>query len=357
MGKTYYSFLGANTPQGFVSLFDELYNPYKPCRAFIVKGGPGTGKSTLMKKAGAKFESEGYDVEYVYCSSDPKSLDAVIIPQKGICVADGTSPHTLEPVFPGAAENIINTGAFWNRDKLCENGDEIRRLTLENSIYHRRSAKYLAAAGSINEESLRLTNKYIDIGKIDGFAVRFVGRELPQKKATQPGKKMKRFISAITPEGLIFLDKSITALASRVIAVDDEYTQASSILLDRIGETAIKNGYDVIFCHCPLKPKMQCEHIIIPEMRLAIITLKSSHKTNIMCDRVIHAGRFLYDDISLSMTTLRLNRKLIRELTREAVGSLVKAKTTHDSLESIYIEAMDFASLDLYCENLLKTLT
>ncbi len=356
MGKTYYSFLGANTPQGFVSLFDELYNPYKPCRAFIVKGGPGTGKSTLMKKAGEKFESEGCDVEYVCCSSDPKSLDALIIPQKGICVADGTSPHTLEPVFPGAVENIINTGAFWNRDKLCENADEIRRLTLENSIYHRRSAKYLAAAGSVNDESLRLTSRYIDTGKIDGFALRFANRELPAKKLSQPGKKIKRFISAITPQGLVFLDKSITALASRVIAVDDEYTQASSILLDRIGETAIKNGYDVIFCHCPLKPKMQCEHIIIPEMRMALITLKSSHKTNLLCDRVIHARRFLYDDISLCMTSLRLNRRLIRELTREAVSALVKAKTTHDSLEKIYIEAMDFLALDRYCENILKSL-
>lgn len=29
MAKTYSAFLGANTPRGFVSLFDEMYNPMK----------------------------------------------------------------------------------------------------------------------------------------------------------------------------------------------------------------------------------------------------------------------------------------------------------------------------------------
>lgn len=356
MGKIYSSFLGANTPQGFVSLFDELYNPYRSCRAFIVKGGPGTGKSTLMKKAGAKFEKEGFDVEYVYCSSDPQSLDGIIIPEKGISIADGTSPHILEPKFPGAAENIINTGAFWNREKLFSRQDEIRTLTLENSMCHRRSAKYLAAAGSINEENIRLGNKYIDTDKTDNFALRFAARELPKKKGSKPGKRLKRFISAITPEGLVFLDDSVRALATRIIGIDDEYTLASSLLVDRIGETAVKNGYDVIFCHCPFKPKMQCEHIIIPEMKLAVLTVKTAHKTQIECDRLIHSKRFLHEGICDCAASLRFNRRLIKELTAEAVEALIKAKKIHDKLEAVYIDAMDFEELELYCEKLIKTL-
>ncbi len=357
MGKIYYSFLGANTPQGFVSLFDELYNPYKSCRAFIVKGGPGTGKSTLMKKAGAKFEKEGMDVEYIYCSSDPHSLDGLIVPEKGICIADGTSPHILEPKFPGAAENIINTGDFWDREKLFRRQDEIRSLTLENSMCHRRSAKYLAAAGSINDENIRLSNKYVDFDKTDSFALRFTARELPKKKGAKPGRKLKRFISAITPEGLIFLDGSVQALATRIIGIDDEYTLASSLLVDRIGEMAVKNGYDVIFCHCPFKPKMQCEHIIIPEMKLAVLTLKTAHKTEIACDRLIHAKRFLHEGLYDYSCSLRFNRRLIKELTAQAVEALKQAKKTHDKLEAIYIDAMDFSALEVYCEKIIKTMS
>ena len=118
MAKNFASFLGANTPQGFISFFDELYNPYENCRAYIIKGGPGTGKSTLMKKVCAEAESRGYAVEKVYCSSDPDSLDGLIVPEVGVSIADGTSPHTLEPRFPGACENIINLGECWDKDSL-----------------------------------------------------------------------------------------------------------------------------------------------------------------------------------------------------------------------------------------------
>ena len=89
-------FLGANTPEGFVSFFDELYNPYRPCNAYILKGGPGTGKSTFMKKAAKEAEKRGYSVQYIYCSSDPESLDAIIVPELNLSIAYGTSMILLK---------------------------------------------------------------------------------------------------------------------------------------------------------------------------------------------------------------------------------------------------------------------
>ena len=352
MARNFESFLGANTPQGFVSFFDELYNPYENCTPYIIKGGPGTGKSTLMKKVLAECEERGIATEKVYCSSDPDSFDGIIVPDLGISIADGTSPHLLEPKFPGACENIINTGEFWDKKKLRKKADEIRTLTLENSIHHRRSVKYLSAVGSIVEENIRIGARYTDMDKIENFALRFSMRELPRKKNTRPGTRKKRFISAITPKGEVFLDSGIKALASRIIAIDDEYTAVSSTLLDRIGEIAIKNGYDVFFCYCPLKPRMTCEHIIIPEKNLALITARSPHKTKIEFDRVIHARRFLYEGINEHMSYLRFNRRLMRELTDEAISALKDAKATHDKLERIYIDAMDFSALTDYLDKL-----
>ena len=354
MARIFESFLGANTPQGFVSFFDELYNPYKNCTPYIIKGGPGTGKSSLMKKVANECEKQGYEIEKVYCSSDPDSLDGIIVPDLGISIADGTSPHLLEPKFPGACENIINTGEFWDKNKLRTKADEIRTLTLENSIHHRRSVKYLSAVGNIAEENIRIGARYTDMDKIENFALRFSMRELPRKKNIAPGTRKKRFISALTPKGEVFLDTGVKALASRVIAIDDEYTAVSSTLVDRIGELAIRNGYDVIFCYCPLKPRMTCEHIIIPDKNLALITVRSPHKTNIEFDRIIHTGRFLYEGINEHMSYLRFNRRLMRELTDEAIRALKDAKATHDKLEKIYVEAMDFDSLNTYLDNLLQ---
>ena len=54
------------------------------------------------------------------------------------------------------------------------------------------------------------------------------------------------------------------------------------------------------------------------------------------------------------MTYLRFNRRLIRELTEEAIAALRDAKSTHDKLEEIYADAMDFSSLNKYLDSLCK---
>ncbi len=346
------SFLGANTPRGFVSFFDELYNPYNDEDAFIIKGGPGTGKSTLMKKIAQRCDRDGIPCERVYCSSDPKSLDGIIVPSLGFCAADGTSPHVIEPRFPGASENIINLGDFWDKALLRKNRDKIKSLTLENSLCHRRSTGYLAAAGALLEENRRLTHRHINTDKLHSFALRFVMRELPKKSGPMPGKRKRRFISGITPEGPRFLEGTVNTLCHRKIAIEDEYTDCSSLLCSMIGDFAVKNGYDVVLCHCPMKPDSDCEHIIIPEKGLCIMTVRSAHKTKLQFDRVIHARRFLREGYRDCLPMLRLNRRLSRELIKESTDALKRAKGVHDELEKLYCEAMDFSALDNYCEKI-----
>ena len=71
-------FLGSNTNLGFYSYFDKILNPQKNARLYIIKGGPGSGKSTLMKRLLERFIADGDDIEKFYCSSDPNSLDGVL---------------------------------------------------------------------------------------------------------------------------------------------------------------------------------------------------------------------------------------------------------------------------------------
>ena len=40
-------FLGANSPEGFISKFSSSYFADSGWRTYIIKGGPGTGKSTM----------------------------------------------------------------------------------------------------------------------------------------------------------------------------------------------------------------------------------------------------------------------------------------------------------------------
>lgn len=101
-------FLGANAPTGFYSLYDHLLSPEEARAIYILKGGPGCGKSTLMRKIGAWAEESGLETEYVLCSGDPDSLDAVLLPQSGVAIVDGTAPHVVVTLVHFLGTSYLN---------------------------------------------------------------------------------------------------------------------------------------------------------------------------------------------------------------------------------------------------------
>ena len=97
-------FLGANSGSGFQNLFSEILDVETAFDLMILKGGPGVGKNTFMREIGKTMEQAGADVEYLWCSGDPDSLDGVAIPAIRCAVCDGTSPHIVEPKYPAAVD-------------------------------------------------------------------------------------------------------------------------------------------------------------------------------------------------------------------------------------------------------------
>ena len=84
-------FAAANGYSGFRSYFDKIFDPSEYTSLYILKGGPGTGKSSFMKRLLAELETEVEECEAIFCSSDPASLDGVIIKrgERRIGVIDG----------------------------------------------------------------------------------------------------------------------------------------------------------------------------------------------------------------------------------------------------------------------------
>lgn len=92
-GKIRHMFPGGNTSQGFFSYYDYILSQDEATRIICIKGGPGVGKSTFMKKIGEEMQERGYNVEFMHCSSDNNSLDGVVIPAIKVALLDGTAPH------------------------------------------------------------------------------------------------------------------------------------------------------------------------------------------------------------------------------------------------------------------------
>ena len=100
-------FLGGNTPTGFYSLYHQLSEPERLRALYIIKGGPGCGKSTLMRRGERHAQAAGLETQQVLCSGDPDSLDALILPQLGAALVDGTAP-----------QGVVSKGHFWGTSYL-----------------------------------------------------------------------------------------------------------------------------------------------------------------------------------------------------------------------------------------------
>ena len=134
-------FASRNGFDGFTSYFNNVFAPERYTKVFILKGGPGTGKSTLMKKLHSAFNDFCDSIECIRCSSDINSYDGLILEKndRKIAVLDGTAPHMTDPTLPVVCEETINLEvAIRERDLL------LYRNTLEE-LYKAKKNEYQLA--------------------------------------------------------------------------------------------------------------------------------------------------------------------------------------------------------------------
>lgn len=331
-------FYGANTSKGFISYFKDMYD--ESFKMYIIKGGPGTGKSTMMKGILKKAQQQGYDVTAVKCSSDPDSLDGVIIPELKVCIADGTAPHTLEPKFPGVVEKIVSLSDCWDEKTLKENREKIIDLTKKCSDCHRKSMQFMSAASTLKKDSIKLVNEAIDMKKLRRFSVRFATKNF-QKPNGKLGREYLRFLTALTPQGIIYLSDTVEKMCDSITVIKDDEGGVSSVILHEIRSYAMGCGYDVISCRCPMMPDL-IQHIIIPDLKIAVVTDNGFHNKKYPKQKTVNVSRFMKETAD-NTNRFAYNKKAECELINTAMEQMKKAKALHDELEDFYKNAVDFS--------------
>lgn len=98
-GSQVHRFFGAATIDGNINYVPEVTETI-PNR-YYMKGRPGTGKSTFLRKIADAAAQQGFDVEIYHCALDPDSLDLVAVRELGFCLFDSTSPHEYFPTRTG----------------------------------------------------------------------------------------------------------------------------------------------------------------------------------------------------------------------------------------------------------------
>lgn len=345
-------FLAANSSEGFISSFKENYDPLIGFKAYIIKGGPGTGKSSFMKRIAEKAESKGLRTILCPCSSDPDSLDAVIIPERKFFIADGTAPHVMDPDFPAVCETILNFGEYWDSDILDPDANEIIALTRNNKQLHKTASEYIKGAAPFLKENFYTDSLALDRKKATRFAENLCKKYIPVTKAKP--KEWVRYLTSPSPKGIAFLGDWLSGIET-LIPIQDQSGAVSTFIFDKIRQTALNCGHEIVTIKSGLLPSLILDGVIIPSLDLAFV--RDSKFTPLKTDvRRIHAERFLEKNTSLRKQ--RSNLKTADILLGEAVATLHEAKLNHDSLEAFYITAMDFNRLekfaDNFCESFLK---
>ena len=334
-------FLGANTPQGFVGFADELYDPADGWQAYLIKSGPGTGKSSLMRRIYERLTALSLDAEAICCSSDPASLDGVIFPQLRMCILDATSPHVVEPKFWGAVEQIVPLAVCADEQVMHGQAQEIRRATEENRALHAQCRKYIHAAGALLKENRRIGMAALNEDKVRRLACRIARQEFGG--GVGGGRQTQRFLSAVTPDGMVVFSETLQALCPRIYTVEDDHGAAAPLFLTELARLAQKAGVDGIVCPCPLAPEEGPEHLLFPSIGVGFTTSNSFHKADYPVFRRIHATRFSdTEQLRAKRQIAAFNRRAARELLEQAQALSAEAKAAHDRMERFSIAAMDW---------------
>nr|AGF93502.1 ATPase [uncultured organism] len=347
-------FPGGNTGAGFYSFYDYL--PYRAEDIFIIKGGPGTGKSTFMKRIGERALKEGFRIEKHWCSSDNNSLDGVVIPDLKTAIFDGTAPHMTDPRYPGAVEEIINLGQYWDTSYLRSHRDEIRKITTAISRNFENTYFYLRLAAE--------TEKSIEKFYLEGFKsenaeklIENIREDITPATCQKNGGVRHLFGSAITPEGKVNYYQNITAEMKKRYLLQGKSRTVKSKILKRIADISLAKGHDILFLHYALNPSLLAG-IIISSMKIALLSdalglLSSKKSTDILINTSDCLRPAIVNNNSREIET---QKDLFRDLFDKAQQNLKKAKENHDWLEEFYVVAMDFEGVGKLREKYEKNL-
>ena len=338
-------FAAANSGRGFVSFYKEIFGAKAIERRYLIKGGPGTGKSTLMRRLADEAESRGMCVERYRCSSDASSLDGVII-EKRIAIIDSTAPHSEEAELVGARDTLVDLGRFWNSDRLFLERERIEALSQKKRSAYALAYRFLSAAMESDMASREMILPYVNKGRVARIAKR-----LTRSIASDGGFESKIGLNgAIGMNGRCTID-SYTAIARKTVYIEERYG-IGYLALGEICEEARRKGCKIAISFEPLTPELP-NAVLFEESKTLFALAKKGQRGVISLRRALDFTLLSSKDARELKFKSRGAGKISEALVDAATDELKRAGEAHFELEKIYRDAMNFVVLNEYTESLI----
>jgi hypothetical protein len=315
-------FAGANSAQGFCSHYRYLaLDNFK--RVYILKGGPGTGKSTIIKHLASQINRH---LEKYHCTADPDSLDGLFIPSLQISILDGTAPHTIDPRLPGAVQQTVDLGSAWDYRALTASSQRILELTDEISSLYELAYRWLAV-GSGLKELIQLQERRQNAAAYAEECFAEIQGYIPD---IAQGVTRKAFASGLTGKGTVSF---VPALSAKIkIGLLGNNRSFNSYILNATAHWLQKRKTPAVYLYCGLQPEY-LEHIYIP----GEFALLSSHSPHSALALDMAFGQETPGNSDLEQQAAYFIDK--------AVSTIAAAAKLHADLEGFYTPHVNFAKV------------
>ena len=330
-------FAAANSYDGFISYFDSVFNPKEYSRLFVLKGGPGTGKNSFMRGIQKRFSEKRFEIEEIYCSSDPTSLDGIIIKDgaEKIAVIDGTAPHERDTRVPGAVDEIVNLGQNWDTEWLSSKRDKIIALNDEKQRAYSTAYQYLKIGKGAFEF---IKNAHISCFDFQSAKMR-ARKLLEDVKKTEYREKSVRLVSAFGKDGSVTLD-TIDKISENSLKISGNYIDAMLFICVLMNQSEEKEiSYQ-------LSPYPLCnslyEAVYFPDSRMGIAITAQ--------DGDVDAETFSKHFSTVDASRIKKAEIILNDAKDEAIRWFKIASDLHFRLEDIYSMAMSFEENDKLLE-------
>ena len=339
-------FAASNSAQGFCSYYKDCFSSLD--KLYIIKGGPGTGKSGFMRRILESALERGYSVEKFYCSSDQYSLDGIILLRDGKSTGfiDGTSPHSFDMRIAGAVDNIINLGEFWNEDMLVEKREEIIDISAKKSLEYEAAYKYLCLCGNLSAVIRLYMSECVNMDKMHHIA-----KKLTLNVENGEGYRARvRLVDSIGMRGRVRFD-SFENSANKVFLFGDMFG-AGNMMLEKIRDNLKAKKRDILISYDPICPdkinglldtRLGYAYILSDERASGVGEMKEV--THVNMKRFVLGERLAERKGDIKYAYALYKKSLLG-----ALDTFTKIEKHHFALETIYGTAMDFSKVDSLTE-------
>jgi len=266
-------FIEAFTPYGYISLLPELLKEKE--HTYLLTGGPGTGKSTMIKLTGIQLIDRGYDVDYIRSAREPDSVAGFYLPKHKICLLDKNEFQTDKIDFQSDYHREIDFNAFCRKSKLEQQKPQIEEI--ENKLNELEKALIVQLGDDYGEEYN--AKDYEEINVVKTFLSLNKSLDVNDKENTSLSvDEISDILSKIKKNYLTFyflhglhIDRWLN-LAPRYLKDYDriclEVEDSTEMLREILNEVKCLGQVIEIIVH-PLKP-YTIVGIIFPEKNLAV---------------------------------------------------------------------------------------